>query len=61
MLQHLPDEQDWLHLDKKWICDLLYSLDEPGVQAMIDASLQQRKHKMEEKQNLLVELRPEFA
>jgi len=25
-LEYLPDEQDWLHLDKHWICDVLYTL-----------------------------------
>ena len=60
-LKHLPDEQDWLHLEKKWICDVLYTLDQPGVQTLIDGSMQARKQKMEEKQDLLIEMRPEFA
>ena len=25
LLKHLPDEKDWHHLDKKWVCDVLYS------------------------------------
>ena len=27
----LPDERDWDHLDKKWVCDVLYSRDPVGV------------------------------
>ena len=27
LLKFLPDEQDWHHLDKKWVCDVLYTQD----------------------------------
>jgi hypothetical protein len=27
LLKHLPDEGDWHHLDKKWVCDVLYTKD----------------------------------
>ena len=60
ILKYLPDAEDWLHLDKKWITDLLYSLEPDGVQEMIDHALKERRHKMEEKQNLVIQMRPEF-
>jgi hypothetical protein len=25
LLKFLPDEGDWHHLDKKWMCDVLYT------------------------------------
>lgn len=25
LLKYLPDEKDWHHLDKKWVCDVLYT------------------------------------
>ena len=31
LLKYLPDEKDWNHLDKKWVCDVLYTLDTKGV------------------------------
>jgi len=31
LLRHLPDESGWNHLDKKWICDVLFTLDEQGI------------------------------
>jgi len=31
ILRYLPDEKDWLHLEKPWICDVLYTLDKEGV------------------------------
>lgn len=39
LLRYLPDERDWLHIDRKWLCDVLYTLDSDGVQTMIDESM----------------------
>lgn len=25
LLRFLPDEKDWNHIDKKWVCDVLYT------------------------------------
>jgi len=35
LLRYLPDEKDWNHLDKKWVCDVLYTHDTEAVQGMI--------------------------
>lgn len=35
IIRYLPEEQDWNHIDKKWLCDVLYTLDQEGVQQMI--------------------------
>ena len=43
MLNFLPDERDWEKLDRHWLCDLLYTLDEEGVQEMIDEALITRR------------------
>ena len=61
LLEYLPVAKNWLHLDKKWICDQLYTRDTEGVQKMIDDAMKVRKQKLEEKQDLLVDVRPEFA
>ena len=45
LLKHLPDEDDWGHLDKKWVCDVLYTLDQKGVQDKIDATVLARRAK----------------
>ena len=26
ILKYLPDERDWLKIDKKWLCDIFYTL-----------------------------------
>lgn len=31
LLKLLPDEGDWHHLDKKWMCDVLYTKDTEAV------------------------------
>jgi hypothetical protein len=32
LIRYLPDERDWLHTDRKWLCDVLYTLDKDGFQ-----------------------------
>lgn len=27
ILKFLPDEKEWHHLDKKWLCDVIYTVD----------------------------------
>jgi hypothetical protein len=61
LLKHLPDERDWVHMDKSWICDLLYTLDSDGIQAMINAAMDERKLKLELSRHLNVHMKPEFA
>lgn len=39
LLKFLPDESDWHHLDKKWVCDVLYTQDMPAIQDMIKRSM----------------------
>ena len=46
-LKYFPEEQDWLHLDWQWICDVLYTLDTVGIQKMIDDAMRERKDKLE--------------
>jgi hypothetical protein len=48
-------------MDKSWICDLLYTLDSDGIQAMINAAMDERKLKVELSRHLNVHMRPEFA
>jgi hypothetical protein len=31
LMRYLPDERGWNHLDKKWVCDILYTLDDQGI------------------------------
>ena len=61
LLAYLPDERDWVHLDKHWICDVLYTLETEKVQAMIDAAMKKRKEKVEHSRSLCIEMRPEFV
>ncbi len=60
-MKYLPDERDWEHLDKHWVSDLMYSLDQEGMTAMIHDAMAKRKDKLEKSRDLLVSLRPEFA
>ena len=46
LLRWLPNERDWNHIDKKWLCDILLT--------------KGRKERLEKSQNLMVEMKPEF-
>jgi hypothetical protein len=50
-----------VHIDKKWVCDILYTLDPVGIQRMISECLETRKVKNDISKNLNVSMRPEFA
>jgi len=43
----VPDERDWSHLDKKWVCDVMYSVDTQTVNDMISIAVKARKHRIE--------------
>jgi hypothetical protein len=54
VLRHLPDERDWDHMDRKWLADVLNSTDKVNFERMV-------KERLEDKNNLNVSIRPEFA
>lgn len=47
LLKFLPDERDWNHIDKKWVCDVLYTIDSDGIQQMITNAIKHRKERLE--------------
>jgi hypothetical protein len=61
LLRYLPDTRDWVHIDKHWVCDVLYTLDTDGIQEMINDSMETRKIKVELSKHLNINMRPEFA
>ena len=60
-LKHLPDERDWDGLNRKWVADILYTVERAKLEKLIKDAVKARKERLEEKNNLLVEMRPEFA
>ncbi len=47
LLKHIPDERDWVHMDRKWICDVLFTLDRNNFQTFINLAMKKRKDKLE--------------
>lgn len=43
LLKYMPLERDWLHYDRKWICNHLYTLDTENFQVLIDEALAKRR------------------
>jgi hypothetical protein len=60
-LRHLPDVSDWDGLNRKWVADILYTIERAKFEKMIKDAVKARKERLEEKHNLNVEMRPEFA
>ena len=60
-LKFIPDERDWDHMDRKWLSDILNTVDRAKFEKMIKDAAKERKTRLEEKRNLVVEMRPEFA
>ena len=58
--EYLPDEDDWLHEDKVWICNVLNTLDPEGVHAMILEARRKRREHLEKKSDLSTPIQPYF-
>jgi hypothetical protein len=60
VLKYLPDERDWLHIDRHWVGDVLYSLDQEGTETLVTNAMHERKERLEKSRELLVDMKPEF-
>jgi hypothetical protein len=60
-LKHLPDERDCDSLNRKWLADIVYTVDKVKFEKMIKDAVKARKDRLEDKHSLNVEMRPEFA
>jgi len=60
-LKHLPDERDWDGLSRKWLADIIYTVEKAKFEKTVKDAVKKRKERLEEKHNLNVEMRPEFA
>jgi hypothetical protein len=60
-MRHLPDERDWDHMDRKGLSDVLYTVERVQFEQAIKDAVKARKERLEQRNNLLVDMRPEFA
>ena len=60
-LKFLPDKRDWDHMDRKWLSDVLFTVDRVKFEKKIKTAAKERRDRLEEKRNLVVEMKPEFA
>jgi hypothetical protein len=61
MLKHLPNEKDWVHIDRKWLCSTLNTLDRGWFETILNAAQSKRVQKHEQRRNQKVEMKLEFA
>jgi hypothetical protein len=60
-LRHIPDERDWDGLSRKWVADILYTVEKAKFEKIIKDAVKARKDRLELKNDMLVDMRPEFA
>jgi hypothetical protein len=60
-LKHLPEEWDLDSLNRNRVADILYTVERAKFEKIIKDAVKARKERLEEKNNLLVEMRAEFA
>jgi hypothetical protein len=58
---YFPDVRDWMHVDRKWLCDVLYSLDADGFDKFVRKCLDDKRKRTETVKGLVVPIRAEFA
>ncbi len=61
LMRYTPNERDWIHIDRKWICDVLFTLDKANFLSRIHDAQVMRREKLDRSRDLVVEMRPEFA
>ena len=60
-LRHIPDERDWEGLSRKWLADILYTIERAKFERAMKDAVKVRKDRLEAKNDMLVDMRPEFA
>ena len=60
-LRHIPDERNWDGLSRKWLADIIYTVEKVKFEKAIKDAVKARKDRLEVKNNMLVDMRPEFA
>ena len=60
-LRHIPDERDWEGLSRKWLADILYTIERAKFERAIKDAVKARKDRLVAKNDMLVDMRPEFA
>ena len=58
--QYLPNSDEWIHLDRQWLCDVTYTLDTVAFQDFINQRIIARRKVVKEKQKQMVGIRSEF-
>ena len=48
-LRHLADERDWDGLNRKWVADILYTVERAKLEKVIKVAVKARKDRLEEK------------
>ena len=59
--KYVPELKDWVHVDRKWLCDIIYTIDTDNFQKHIDECLRKKRKTNEVKKNDMTGIRAEFV
>jgi hypothetical protein len=59
--RYFPDVKDWMHVDRKWLCDMLYSLKSQGFDTLVNRCIEKKRKKNDVVKGHVVPIRTEFA
>jgi hypothetical protein len=59
---YVPELKEWVHVDRKWLCDIIYTIDTVNFQKHIDECLRKKRKTNEvKKNNNMTGIRAEFV
>jgi hypothetical protein len=59
--RYFPDVKDWMHVDRKWLCDMLYSLKSQSFDILVNMCIETKRKKSDVAKGYVVPIRAEFA
>jgi hypothetical protein len=59
--RYFPDVKDWVHVDRKWLSDMLYSLKSQGFDILVNKCIEAKRKKTDVIKGYVVPIRSEFA
>jgi hypothetical protein len=59
--RYFPDVKDWMHVERKWLCDMLYSLKSQAFDILVNRCIEAKRKKSDIVKGYVVPIRAEFA
>ena len=61
VMKHMPEMDEWIHFDRQWICDVIYTIEPDRFDKHIVNQLVKRRLQVKEKEKSLIGIKSEFV